>query len=160
MFFLQDRRERRRRDRNGLRGIWHGIWRNNSEHEHASSSTSPGTSASSARPAAPRHSFSEAGSAQHHQFSPSSEAPSSRLQSPFANAEPPLTDYQVCLHCLSTLHPLRGVAGAHLPICKFGLMSKAVLLAQLGTATFSKLRHVVHQVGRSISEIPQVSQVA
>ena len=95
MLCLQDRRERRRRDRNSLRGIWQGIWRSHPEHEHASSSSSPGSGATSARPAALRYPFGEAGSTQHHRASPSSEAPSSRLQSPFATTEPRLPDYQV-----------------------------------------------------------------
>lgn len=92
---VQDGRERRRRDRNSLRGIWQGIWRNQSEQEGGS-----GGSASAVRPAGVlrQHSL-DPGSARTQpgsRASQSSEAHGSRLQSPFARAEPPLPDYQVC----------------------------------------------------------------
>ena len=110
---LQDRRERRRRDRNSLRGIWQGIWRNHPEQEHASSSGSPGSGASSARPAGQRHPFAEAGAAQQHRASPSLEAAGSRLQSPFTTTETQLPDYQVRLSAPSVLDRLgKGTAVA------------------------------------------------
>ena len=89
---MQERR-RQRRDRNSLRGIWQGIWRNHPEHEHASASAN--SSAGAAHPSG------EASSAPRLQrASRSLEAPSSRLQSPFAAPEPSLPDYQVRIPCL------------------------------------------------------------
>ena len=103
---VQERRERRRRDRNSLRGIWQGIWRNQSEQEGGSSG-----SASAARPAGVlRHPSLDPGSARTQpgsRASQSSEAHGSRLPSPFASAEPSLPDYQVC-------HELRTISASEL----------------------------------------------
>ena len=85
----QDRRERRRRDRNSLRGIWQGIWRNHPEQD-----ASPG-SAGRLTGSVLRHGSLEATGARLRGHSQGSEVPASRLQSPFATAEPPLQDYQV-----------------------------------------------------------------
>ena len=90
---MQDRRERRRRDRNSLRGIWQGIWRNP---YHPEQDASPG-SAGRLTGSVLRHSSLEATGARLRGHSQGSEAPTSRLQSPFATVEPPLQDYQVRL---------------------------------------------------------------
>ena len=98
---MQDRRERRRRDRNSLRGIWQGIWRNHPEQEGGHGHGALGSAGSGARggPGGVLRQLSlEAMRLQ--RGSQSSEAPgssSSRLHtSPFAGAEPSPTDYQVC----------------------------------------------------------------